>query len=136
MKKIVILLISAFMFIALAGCSKYVPSYKAVAFVHSNEFDSAFMNFYSFEGRMVFKLKSSVDGELQYTAKLESGNATVYYDFHGTKQKLFSISGGDALDSRGGYVEAGTVYMIVETDGACQNGDFRFSIPSAGGESE
>lgn len=136
MKKIVIPLISAFMFIALAGCSKYVPSYKAVAFVHSNGSDSAFMNFYSFDGRMVFKLKSSVEGELKYSAKLESGNATVYYDFYGTKQELFSISGGDVLDSRGGYVESGTVYVIVETDGACQNGDFRFSIPSAGGESE
>jgi hypothetical protein len=86
------------------------------------------MNFYSFKGRMVFKLKSSGEGELKYTAKLESGNATVYYDFFGTKQELFSISSEEELDSHGGYVEAGTVYIIVETDGTCKNGEFRFSL--------
>ena len=32
------------------------------------------------------------------------------------------------LDSHGGYVESGTVYIIVETDGVCQNGDFRFDL--------
>lgn len=77
---------------------------------------------------MVFKLKSSAEGDLKYTAKLESGNATMYYDFYGTKQELFSISAGEELDSHGGYVESGTVYIIVETDGACQNGDFQFTL--------
>lgn len=127
-RKTVILLIFAMLFILSTGCGRYVSSYQAVGFVHSNGSDSAFMNFYSFEGRMVFKLKSSGEGELKYTAKLESGNAAVYYDFYGTKQELFSISAGEEVDSHGGYVESGTVYIIVETDGACQNGDFQFSL--------
>ena len=128
MKKLVVLLVSALLLVFLVGCGKYTSSYMAVGFVHSNSADSAFMNFYSFEGRMVFKLKSSGEGDLKYTAKLESGNATVYYDFYGTKQELFSISGGEEIDSHGGYVESGTVYVIVETDGSCKNGDFKFSI--------
>ena len=128
MKKICILLVFAILIVMLTGCGKYTSGYNAVGFVHSSDSDSAFMNFYSFKGRMVFKLKSSGEGELKYTAKLESGNATVYYDFFGTKQELFSISSEEELDSHGGYVEAGTVYIIVETDGTCKNGEFRFSL--------
>ena len=86
------------------------------------------MSFYSFDGRMVFKLKSSGEGDLKYSAKLESGNATVYYDYYGVKTELFSLNGGEELDSHGGYIEAGTVYVIVETNGTCLNGAFRFSF--------
>ena len=128
MKKIVIFLVSALLMLSLAGCGRYVSSYKALGFVHSNRSDSAYMSFASFEGRMVFRLKSSGEGDLKYTASLESGSATVYYDFGGNKQELFSISGGEETDSRGGYVEAGTVTIIVETDGGCRRGEFRFSL--------
>ena len=128
MKKTVILLVSAMLVLSLAGCGGYVSSYKALGFVHSNESASAYMSFHSFEGRIVFKLKSSGEGDLKYTARLESGSAVVYYDYNGTRQELFSISGGKEEDSRGGYVEAGTVTVIVETDGSCRNGDFRFNL--------
>ena len=128
MKKIAIFLVSAVLAISLAGCGRYVSSYKALGFVHSNRSGSAYMSFASFEGRMVFRLKSSGEGDLKYSAALESGSAAVYYDFNGNKQKLFSISGGEEADSRGGYVEAGTVTVIVETDGGCRNGEFRFSV--------
>ncbi|MBQ7599039.1 MAG: hypothetical protein IJU56_10715 [Clostridia bacterium] len=128
MKRIVTLTVTVLLLISMTGCSRYSSSYKAVAFVHSNEADSAFMNFYSFEGRMVFKLKSSAEGDLKYSAKLDAGNAVVYYDFYETRQELFSISGGEEIHSHGGYVESGPVYIIVETNGGCQNGEFRFSI--------
>ena len=114
--------------LALTGCGKYVSSYKAVGFVHSNTSKSAFMNFYSFDGKMVFQLKSSGEGELQYSASLESGSATIYYDYNDVKTELCTIEAGNAVDSHGGYVEAGTVYIIVETDGKCENGEFTFSV--------
>ncbi len=127
-KRALALVMAAMLLLSLAGCGKYRTHYFAVGFVHSNEARSAFMTFYSFEGRMVFKLKSSGEGDLKYTAKLESGSAKVYYDSRGTKAELCSVKGGDALDSRGGYVEKGTVYIIVTTDGTCTNGDFHFSL--------
>ena len=127
MKRIMTLLVSALLLISLTGCGRYVSGYKAVGFVHSNKAASAYMSFYSFEGRMVFKLKSSAEGDLKYAGKLESGTISVYYDYRGNKQELFSISGGEEAEAGGGYVESGTVYIIVETDGVCRNGDFRFS---------
>ena len=128
MKKTVLLLVSALLLLSLTGCGRYISSYNAIGFVHSNKSASAFMSFHSFEGRMVFRLKSPSEGELKYAAELESGSATVYYDYSGTKQELFSISGGEETDSHGGYVESGTVYIIVETDGNCRNGEFRFRL--------
>ena len=128
MKKVLAVIAAVVLLLSFAGCGKYSSKYKAVAFVHSNESTSAFMNFYSFDGRMVFKLKSAGEGDLKYSAKLETGSATVYYDYYGTKTELFSINSGDELDSHGGYIEAGTVYVIVETNGECRNGEFHFSL--------
>lgn len=127
-KKMIALTVAVITLFSLTGCSAYKSHYKAVGFVHSNESASSFMSFYSFDGRMVFKMKSTGEGDLTYSAKLESGSATVYYDYYGTKTELFSVSAGEEISSHGGYVEAGTVYVIVETDGECKNGDFQFSL--------
>ena len=115
------------MLLCFFGCGGYTSKYMAVGFVHSNDSDSAHMSFYSFEGRMVFKLNTTRESDIKYQAKLESGSATVYYDWAG-KQELFSVKGGEELDSRSGYVDNGTIYIIVETDGECMNGEFSFSI--------
>ena len=127
-KKEIDIIIVCLMLLSMTSCGKYTSKYKAVGFVHSNESSTAFMSFYSFDGKMVFKLKSTGDGDLKYSAKLESGNAVVYYDYYGTKTELFSVSSGDEMESHGGYVEAGTVYVIVETSTECRNGDFHFSL--------
>ena len=127
MKKVISLSVVLIFMILMTGCGKYVSSYKAIGFVHSNSSESAEMSFYSFDGRMVFKLKSPGEGDIKYTGKLESGTATVYYVYHGTSE-LFTISAGEELEAHGGYIEAGTVYIIVETDGECMNGAFSFSV--------
>ena len=126
-KRTVCIVLAVLMTVALAACGKYVSSYKAVGFVHSDGPADPFMNFYTFDGRMVLRLSSKGEGDIKYEAKLESGNATVYYDAHVTKTELFKISGGQELDSHGGYIESGLVYIIVETDGKCTNGSFKFS---------
>ena len=128
MKRLLSLISSMIVLLLLAGCAKYSSSYNAVGFAHSNSSASAVMSFHSFDGTIVFKLKSHGEGDLKYAAKLESGNVTVYYDYNGTKSELFSIGSGEKMDSHGGYVESGTVYVIVETGGECLNGEFSFSI--------
>ena len=128
MKRVGILLLTFALLLTSSGCGRYVSSYKAVAFVRSNDRDSASMSFYSFEGRMVFKLRSEGEGHLKYSAQLESGSVTVYYDAYGTKEELFSIEGGEEISSEGGYLEKGTVYLIIETDGECSNGSFSVEI--------
>ncbi|MBR5949307.1 MAG: hypothetical protein IKZ82_11785 [Clostridia bacterium] len=121
------LILSLTMLLCFFGCGGYTSKYKAVGFVHSNDSESASMSFHTFDGTMVFKLHTTRESDIKYSAKLESGSATVYYDWAG-KQELFSVKGGEELDSRTGYVDNGTIYIIVETDGECMNGEFSFSI--------
>ncbi|MCR5484567.1 MAG: hypothetical protein K6F09_03135 [Clostridiales bacterium] len=127
-KKMISLTAAVITLLSMTSCSAYKSRYKAVGFVHSNESASSFMSFYRFDGTMVFKMKSAGEGDLTYSAKLESGSATVYYDYRGSKTELFSINAGEEIGSHGGYVEKGTVYVIVETNGECQNGDLKFSL--------
>ena len=116
-------------FCCLSGCARYVSKYFAVAFVHSNESDNAYMSFYTFKGTMVFKLKCKDAGQrIRYSAKLESGSAAVYTDCGDGKTELLSVGAGDETASVGGQIGKGTVYVIVETDGECTNGDFRFEL--------
>ncbi len=124
MKRTVSLIAAFIILLLLAGCGKYTSSYKAVGFVHTNNPSSAAMSFLSFEGRMVFRLKSSGEGDLKYKARLGSGTATVCYEYRGIRSELFSIGPGEEIDSRGGYIESGTVYIIMETDGKCADGEF------------
>ena len=128
MKRIVSLLLIALFALGLTGCAKYTSHYSAIAFVHSNEKDSAFMEFYHFEGTMVFTLRGGSSINLHYSAKLETGSAAVYYDCGQGKTALLSVGAGDAFADALTLPESGTVYIIVETDGLCENGAFRFSV--------
>ena len=128
MKKAFSMIVSFIMMLVLTGCDKYSSSYKAFGFIHSNKSDSAEMSFNSFEGTIVFKLESSGEGNLKYTAKLESGTAVVYYDNSGDKSELFTIGAGEELDSHGGDIGSGTVYIVVETNGECTNGEFSINL--------
>ena len=128
MKKTVILLLSLLLLVSFIGCGQYTSSYKAVGFVHSNRSDSASMSFYSFDGRMVFKLKNAHHGSLCCSASLEVGNAAVYSARSGEKTALFSISGGEEFDLCSEDIESGSFYVIVETDGECGNGSFTFDL--------
>ena len=129
MKKLLCVLLTVCLLFLLAGCSGYRSHYKAVGFVHSNTPGSAFMSFYEFDGTMVFNLRSKNSGEkLKYSAKLETGAVTVYYDIHGAKTELLSVGAGEQTDSALDLPSTGKVCVIVETDGRCRNGDFKFDI--------
>ena len=126
----------ALLLFGLAGCSKYVSKYSAVGFVHSNSARSAFMNFHQFEGTMVFKLKApgGQAAQLDYSARLESGSAIVYLDAAGTKIELFSLRGGDEIAASAAQINGEkTIYVIVETDGKCENGELYFDLNAPGG---
>ena len=130
MKRFLIALVCVVMFLVLVGCSSrhYASSYKATLFVHSNRANSSYMRFSGFDGKMVFKMKSSGNDTLSCSAKLESGSATLYYDDNGTKTPILSIHGGEEVSTKVASLKAGKVYVIVETDGKCSGGDFTFDI--------
>lgn len=123
-----LILLAAVMLLSAAGCGGYTSRYRAVGFVHSNGPSSADMAFISFEGRMVFKLRSTGRSGLAYSARLDSGSVSVFCEHGGTREPLFSLRGGETVDSALPGLEKGTVYIIAETDGECLNGEIRFSL--------
>lgn len=121
--------VTVLLLFSLFGCSGYTSNYKAIAIVYKNTAKDASMSFSSFEGSMVFKLKSeSADEKINYSAKLETGSAKVFYDCNGTKTELFSVDSGDDISDIGGILQKGTVYIIVEMSGVGQDGRFNFEI--------
>ena len=112
-----------------AGCSKYTSSYKAVGFVHSNTAEAASMSFFTFRGTIAFKLlNGKADAGLVCKGKLDSGELTAYYDCGGGKTELFTLRGGGTTDTFVGGLPGGKVWIVVETDGECENGDLVFAI--------
>ena len=132
MRKFVILVLSALLLlscITLSGC-KYVSSFSATILVQSNTSDSGFMRFDSFTGTYVFKFKCTEEssGTLNYKAKLNSGHLKVYYDNDSEKKELFTLKSNETIESSIDSLKEGTIYVIVETDGKCQEGDLSFSL--------
>ena len=127
MKKLIPILVLVLLALAcLVGCSKYTSRYTALMLVTTNTSKAGSIRFSGFTGTKVFKLKSS--GQLNYSAELSGGNATVYYDSNGTKTELFSITSGQSVGPASITVAPGTVYVIVQTDGKCENGRFSFDV--------
>ena len=127
MKKLIPILVLVVLTLAcLVGCSKYTSRYSAVLLISTGTSKAGSISFTSFSGTKVFKLKSS--GQLNYSAELGTGAATVYYDCNGTKTQLFSIGAGQKVGPSSIAVTPGTVYVIVETEGKCQDGKFSFDV--------
>ena len=115
---------------SLVGCdgSSYKSSYNAVGFVHHSTRRECSADFISLDGTFVFKL--NYDGEenkLYYEASVASGNVNIYYDSLGLKEKLFTAEAGYPIEGNSGYVERGTVYIILEAEDA-KNGSIKVRI--------
>lgn len=133
MKKCLIYFLLIF-FCFLSSCSnKYVSSYKATGMNTTQETNNCSMTFKTFEGFYVFKVKknNSAEGNIQYSASLENGKITVYYDvaIFENKEEMFTIGSNENKSDETGYVEKGQlVYIIIESVGKCTNGTFIFNL--------
>ena len=131
MKKVMLITLAVVIYaLCLAGCSPYASKYNAVALVRTTTDDSAEMTFSEFDGTMVFKLNNKLgeDAKICYSTKLKGGSATIYYDHDGTKRKLISAVEGEQTKGSADGLKNETVYVIVETNKKCENGDFSFEI--------
>ena len=70
------------------------------------------------DGTLVLKLKMNGEGlenSIGCKASLEEGEINVYYDWIGVKELLFNLKAGESIDECRGYIESGSVYIIIET---------------------
>ena len=128
MKSLMMMLLVVFLF-GLTGCGKYQSHYSAMMHVQTNTSDSGSVSFSKFEGMESFTLKCTDSKQkLEYSGKLDKGNATVYYDNGGNKTELFKVSAGEEIASTLEGLEKGKIYIIIETDETCEDGNFNFEL--------
>lgn len=129
MKKFICALLAVVLLFMLASCSPYVSSYSALGLVRSSLGGECSASFLTLDGRLVFSLRAPEGGEgdIKYTASLEEGKMSVYYDIYGTLEPLFTLEKGESRDSRGGYIEGGkSVSIVIDAVGA--RGSFSASL--------
>ena len=72
--KVTLIMITVLASLCLPGCGKYVSSWSASAYVHTNTSTYAYMDFWTFKGTQVHTLKCKNEtGTLNYSGKLEKG---------------------------------------------------------------
>ena len=132
MKKTGLVLIPILVLFMLCGCGKYVNSYSAIIMTTSCHGDEASMEFSKFEGTYNFKLKrqGSAEHTLDFESSLAEGEMNVYIGVDGEKELLRTVRGGESYDETieldDKYDNEKVVYVILETTGECEDGDFEF----------
>lgn len=127
------LLLLVLMTIALAcltSCSKYSSHYSALMLVQSNTPQAASVSFSGFEGRLVLKMKSKADSaeRMNFDVSLGEGNLTVSVDCAGVNAELLNLKGGDSYAYHLDNIGVGTVYVIIDSDGKCNDGRLSFTL--------
>ena len=135
MKKIasvIIAVVTLVLCFTLSACgNKYVSHYSATLMVRTNTSNKALLSFGSFSGTYVMQLKNNSADEvfITYEATLGEGNIKVYYDFNDEKLNLFEIEANGSVDRKTEtFTGNKTIYIIIESDGKCNEGSFSFVL--------
>ena len=118
-KKLLFAAILVLAILCLAGCSiKYASHYSALMLITTNTPSRAGISFSSFDGTKSFRFNCKTPGTLlKYSGKLDDGSVTVSIDTDGTERELFSLASKEQLNSSTALKDAGTVYIIVRSNG-------------------
>ncbi len=120
---------------ALSACTNgYASNYSGTAIVTTRTSNETSISFGSFSGTCAMQLKNQGADEvyLTYEASLEEGNIKVYYDFNGEKLDLFEIgTDGSIKGKTEAFTGNKTIYVIIESDGTCNEGSFSFALEKA-----
>lgn len=129
MKKIIVMMMLVLaLLICLSGCSKYDESYISVMMITSEYDDHSSLEFGQFTGTKVFKMKNDGNCVLSCDANISKGKMKVYCDYDGKKQELFTLGDDEVNVKKDFDIEGSTVYIIIESDGECENGSLKFEL--------
>ncbi|MBQ5865914.1 MAG: hypothetical protein IIW56_04440 [Oscillospiraceae bacterium] len=132
MKKVCFVLVLILTLCMLCGCGGYVKSYSATILITSGQGNEASMKFDTFKGSYNFKLKrdGAAEHTLDFGASLGEGEMNVYIGVGGEKELLLTVKGGETYDETitlaEKYDTEKTIYIILESEGKCADGDFEF----------
>ena len=129
---VIVVVVALVLCFSLAACGDmYVSNFNAKLMVSNNNTHNASISFDTFSGTYVMKFTNNGDDRafITYNAKLGEGNIKVYYDYNGEKLDLFEIGANGSLDGKTeAFVGNKTIYVIIESDGKCNDGSFSFAL--------
>lgn len=129
---IIITVVTLVLCFTFSACgNKYVSHYRATLMVRTNSSNEASVSFDSFSGTYVMQLKNNSADEvfITYKATLGSGNINVYYDYNDEKLNLFELeTNGSVAEKTQTFTGNKTIYIIIESDGKCNEGSFSFVL--------
>lgn len=131
MKKAYILLALMLAMLMLCSCGGYVKSYSASILITSQLNNEANIEFKTFKGSYNFKFRNSdaTEHTLDIDASLGEGEMNIYVGAGGEKELLRTVKGGESCDetiSLDKYADEKSIYVILESNGKCVDGDFEF----------
>ena len=132
MKKVCFALVLILTLLVLCSCRGYVNNYSATVLITSCHGNEASMKFGAFKGRYNFKLKRDdvPDHTLDFEGSLAAGDMNVYVGVDGEKELILTAKGGEFYDETivldELYDNEKTIYIILETIGKCEDGNFEF----------
>ena len=117
---------------ALCACgSGYISNYSSRTMTTTSTSTRATVSFDGFSGTYVMKLNSKGGDEvlISYDATLQEGTIKAYYDFNGEKLNLFEIGTNGSVEGKTeAFTGNKTIYVIIESDGKCNEGNFSFAL--------
>ena len=129
---VIIAVVTLVLCFTLSACeNKYVSRYNATLMVRTNTSNKASVSFDAFSGTYVIKLKSNSADKvfISYEATLREGNIKVYYDYNDEKLNLFEIETNGSVERKTEtFTGNKTIYIIIESDGKCNDGSFSFVL--------
>lgn len=129
---LIVAVVTLILCITIAACGNgYSSHYSAAMMVEENTLTKASVSFDRFDGTYVMKLKNNGEDEVSitYEATLKEGNIKVYYDFNGEKLDLFEIETNGSVNTQTeAFTGNKTIYIILESDGKCNEGKFSFAL--------
>lgn len=132
MKRIFSVLALMLSVVMLFSCGGYVNKYSATILITSCHGDEASMEFGTFKGTYNFKLRrdGAHENTLDLEASLKEGEINIYIGANGEKDLLLTVKGGESYDKTitldDKYRDEKRVYVIIESNGKCIDGDFEF----------
>lgn len=77
--------------------------------------------------------KGSGEAFITYEATLGKGKINVYYDFNDEKLNLFAIETDGVVEGETEtFTGNKTIYVIIESEGKCNEGSFSFALKKSG----
>lgn len=135
MKKFASIIIVIVMFVlcfALSACgNKYHSKYNSTLMVEEKTTNKASVSFDSFNGTYVIKFRNTGSDKvcISYKAALKEGSFKAYYDFNDEKLDLFEIGADGSVEGKTeAFAGDKIIYIIIESDGKCNEGSFSFTL--------